>query len=576
MISPTLTTVRSIQNAMNLLTTYLQLTAYLYSPQPNLEDECKFDYLVVGAGSAGAVIANRLSEDAQRTVLLIEAGGNPPLETTLPSLVAYLKNSPIDWNFTSTDKVCTHHNCDFPALTQGKMLGGSSSLNYMNYIRGSPSDYDAWAALLNDECWTFSNVLPDFKKSERFLSFNSITSGARSFHGEDGYLGVTKAQRKEDAIYLKAFHELGHKIVSDVNGDSMLGFTEPMFTYDKTARQSTAYSFLSPIKDRSNLIVLRNALATRIIFDNNNVAIGVEVNTNNEKRIFYAQKEVIISAGVFNSPKLLMLSGIGPKTHLEQLGIKTISDLPVGDNLQDHAGTPVIISMENLKNPTTIPNPHDYPVSMTHGYVTLNKQSQIPDYQALNYVVNSEAFPMYCELTWDYKKSVCDQLNPQKADSPILFGVINLLHPKSRGKVSLKSTNPLDPPVIEAGMFCDKEDLENIVEYVEDYISVVNTTTFREAGAKIVYLNFQDCTHEHGSKDYWKYYASSMSYSYFDFVGTCSMGSVVDSRLRVIGVQNLRVADSSVIPIITSGNMNAPTIMIGEKAAQMIKEDNAN
>ncbi|XP_059047637.1 oxygen-dependent choline dehydrogenase-like [Achroia grisella] len=497
-----------------------------------VNDECKFDYLVVGAGSAGAVIANRLSEDAQRTVLLIEAG--------LPSLVAYLKNSPIDWNFTSTDKVCTHHNCDFPALTQGKMLGGSSSLNYMNYIRGSPSDYDAWAALLNDECWTFSNVLPDFKKSERFLSFNSITSEARSFHGADGYLGVTKAQRKEDAIYLKAFHELGHKIVSDVNGDSMLGFTEPMFTYDKTARQS------------------------------------VEVNTNNEKRIFYAQKEVIISAGAFNSPKLLMLSGIGPKIHLEQFGIKTISDLPVGDNLQDHAGTPVIISMENLKNPTTIPNPHDYPVSMTHGYVTLNKQSQIPDYQALNYVVNSEAFPMYCELTWDYKKSVCDQLNPQKADSPILFGVINLLHPKSRGKVSLKSTNPLDPPVIEAGMFCDKEDLENIVEYVEDYISVVNTTTFREAGAKIVYLNFQDCTHEHGSKDYWKYYASSMSYSYFDFVGTCSMGSVVDSRLRVIGVQNLRVADSSVIPIITSGNMNAPTIMIGEKAAQMIKEDNAN
>ncbi|XP_059056935.1 ecdysone oxidase-like [Achroia grisella] len=561
---------------MNLLQTYLQLTAYLFPPQPNLEDGCKFDYLVVGAGSAGSVIANRLSEDAQTRVLLIEAGGNPPLETMYPSLLAYHKNSPVDWNFTNTDRVCTYHNCEIPALIQGKMLGGSSSLNYLNYIRGSPCDYDSWAALLNDDSWTFNNVLPEFKKSERFLSFNYVTSEAGKFHGAHGNLGVTKVHREADILYLKAFQELGYELVSDVNGASMLGFTEPMLTNDKISRQSTAYSFLSPIKDRSNLVVLRNALATKIIFDNNNVATGVEVLVNNNKFTFYAEKEIIVSAGAFNSPKLLMLSGIGPKAHLDHLAIKTISDLPVGDNLQDHAGAPIIVTMKNLKYPTAIPNPHNFPVPYTVGFVSLNNKSQIPDYQALNYIANPEIFSTYCEFTWDYKKSVCDALNQGSPGTQTLFGVINILHPKSRGKVTLKSVNPLDHPVIETGLFSNTEDLENVVEYIEDYIRVVNTTIFREAGADIVYLNSPDCPHEHGSKDYWKHYASRMSYTYHDFVGTCSMGSVVDSRLRVIGVQNLRVADSSVIPIITSGNINAAAILIGEKAAKIIKENNNN
>ncbi|KAM3956931.1 ecdysone oxidase-like isoform 1-T2 [Aphomia sociella] len=561
-----------VVNAMEFLTAYLQLTAYLFPPQPNIRDGAEFDYLVVGGGTAGCVIANRLSEDPDKTVLLIEAGGNPPVAGLYPYLTQYLRGSSKDWNIIAEDENLKCHRYEFSSISQGKMLGGSSSFNYMSYVRGSPSDFDAWAKLVNDESWNYNNILPYFIKSERFENFSSINPETWRYHGSHGLMGVTKLDLESNKIYLKAFQELGYKAVSDINGHSTLGFTEPMTIIADDIRQSTAYSFISSAKDRKNLKVLRDATVTKILFDENSNAIGVKVATNNTNVSFYAKKEVIISAGPLNSPKLLMLSGIGPKNHLEEMGINVISDLPVGHNLQDHPIAIIIFSMGTIKYPTAAPDPHKFPMPMTFGFVSLNNKSQTPDYQAVNYVVNSITLQDYCGVSFTLKNEICDKLYEATLGSEILFGLVNLLQPKSRGKVSLRSTNPFDFPVVNLGRFSNSDDLDTIVEYIQDYVRVVNTTTFKEVGAKIINLNFSNCGYEYGTKDYWKCYTSCMSSSFFDYVGTCSMGSVVDSQLRVLGVQKLRVADSSIIPIITTGNMNAPTIMIAEKAASMIKD----
>ncbi|XP_031765765.2 ecdysone oxidase-like [Galleria mellonella] len=562
------------QNALHVLATTLHLTSYLYPEQALIHDGDVFDYIVVGAGTAGCVIANRLTEDPTSKVLLIEAGGDPPIESGLPGLMSYMKQSAEDWNYTSVYDGYSQQ-CHTPPVSdipRGKMLGGCSSMNYMYYVRGNPYDYDNWANITNDNTWSYNNVLPYFIKSERLQNSKIWNTPNAAFHGSEGYLGVTKQFEKRTNKYLQVFSELGYNVVLDTNGNYTLGFTEPLLTMVNGYRQSTAKTFLSPIKNRSNLHVLKNTLVTKINFDEDNNAVSIDAIKENKKKItIRANKEIIVSAGTINSPQLLMLSGIGPRKHLEDLGINVIADLPVGENLQNHISGISTYALE--KTPKRPKDPHKHPQPTVMGFATVDNLQTYPDYQSINLIVDSEDLLQSCAFTNGFKKEICNIFYKEAKGREVMISQTIVLHPKSRGRILLRNINPYVYPEIFTGYFSDASDLENLASYMERVNCVMTTNYFQEVNA--TFLIPPDCaSNEPGSKEFWRCYALCMAMPMNHYIGTCAMGSVVDGRLKVFGVQRLRVVDASVIPNMTSGNTNVPIIMIAEKAADFIKAGN--
>ncbi|KAJ8721068.1 hypothetical protein PYW08_006533 [Mythimna loreyi] len=567
--------VKTVQLGLSYLA-MLQFTAYLWPKQAIVEDGASFDYIVVGAGTAGSVIANRLTEDENVNVLLIEAGGDAPIEGVVPGCTLFAKRSRFDWNYTTENDEFTKkcHQKPYFEMTLGKMLGGTSSLNYMLYSRGHPTDYDNWADITKDPTWNWENVLPYFIKSERVEDADFIKSPDIVNHGINGLAGLTRDPHKYLKDMVKSFKEIGNDIINDPG--SSLGYSLA-FTYISSGRrQSSAISFLSPAKDRKNLHVLKNTLVTKVNFDENKNAVGVETILENDKTInIKASKEVIISAGVFNSAKLLLLSGIGPKADLESKNIDVITDLPVGKNLQDHTGVVILHAMEK-SDPEPF-NPNLMPGAPTMGFTALDKTQNFPDYETLTFSAHANGILYFCAFVYRLSYDICDNIYVGMMGRMGLFNEIVSLRPKSKGVVTLRSTNPMDPPVVTSGHLTDEADLDDLVKYVKDFVPIVNTTYFRSVGAEMIDPMSGGCSEfEKGSDEYWKCYTTCLFSGQSNYVGTCAMGSVVDSRLRVIGVQRLRVADASIMPVITKGNTMAPIIMIGEKVSDFIKEDSKN
>ncbi|MBW4669994.1 MAG: GMC family oxidoreductase N-terminal domain-containing protein [Cyanomargarita calcarea GSE-NOS-MK-12-04C] len=501
----------------------------------------QYDYVVIGAGSAGCVVANRLTEDPETTVLLLEAGGpDTKPEIHLPLDWTKLWGTEVDWAyFTEAEP---HLNGRKIYCARGKVLGGTSSINAMIYIRGNPHDYDRWQDLGNLG-WSYQDVLPYFKKSE------NQQRGASQFHGVDGLLNVTNplAPAVTSQKFVEAAIALGYEQNPDFNGAQQHGAGLYQLTIKDGKRQSTASAFLLPILNRPNLTVTTEALVTRLLFEGTRT-VGVEYQHNGIIHQVRVNQEIILCAGAFDSPKLLMLSGIGPAEHLRSLGIPVVVDLPgVGKNLQDHLSVPVA-------HQSTQPLELAPTSNIAEAGLFLHSESNLetaPDLQFFSGPV-LWAPPAYARSGSGFSSTVC------------------LNHPQSRGSVSLRSASPQDSPLIQMNYLQSESDLQKLVAGVKIIRQLSQTDAFDEFRGEEVAPGA-----DKKSDEALQAYVQEVCESIWHPVGTCKMGTdlfaVVDPQLRVRGVDGLRVVDASIMPIITTGNTNAPTIMIGEKAADLIK-----
>ncbi len=535
----------------------------------------EYDYIVVGAGSAGCVLANRLSADRANRVLLLEAGSRDTNYLfRLPMLMGKLMHSGIyNWKYhTEPEPNLAGRAVYWP---RGKVLGGSSTINGMIYVRGNPADYDGWEAL-GLPGWSYQDVLPYFKRSEGHVDRDD------AYHADQGELTVqrSRAQNPMYDAFIEAGQQAGYPFTDDFNGACQEGFGRYDFTIRNGKRCSAATAFLQPARRRKNLAIVTNALAHRVVFTGAR-AVGLTYQAGGKLVEARAAKEIILAAGVVNSPQLLLLSGIGDAEQLGRHGIPVVQHLPgVGNNVQDHVDCCLVYEFTqplSLYNDlrmdkvalgviqaslcgagfiTTFPYEAGSFMKSSAGLAT-------PDLQT-HFMPATEAS---ANLHWSLP-FVRKQEPGANHGCTIRVGPLN---PASRGSIALRSADPSDPPLIRANYLAHRRDLETTIAGVQLMREVVAQQAFagvrgRELAPGPAYQSDQQLAD-------WLVDAAMTT---LHPVGSCKMGNdaaaVVDAQLRVHGVQGLRVADASIMPAITRGNTNAPTIMIAEQASDMILE----
>jgi len=520
-----------------------------------------YDYIIVGAGSAGCVLAARLTEDPHVRVLLLEAGGaDKAKEIHIPAAFSKLYKTAVDWNYSTEPEPCLHNRRLY--WPRGKMLGGSSSMNAMIYVRGNRLDFDYWASIGN-EGWSFKDVLPYFKKSEM------QQRGESEYHGASGPLHVTdlRCVNPLTRAFLEAAAELGISRNADFNGEFQDGAGLYQVTQKDGSRHSAADAYLKPSLRRKNLTVVTNAHVSRVVLENHR-AVGVEYFHAAGTHVARASREVLLAGGSINSPQLLLLSGIGPADEISRVGIRAIHHLPgVGKNLQDHPMVSVgymCTKPVSMATAESIPNLIRYfllkrgplvsNVAEAGIFLRTREGLQIPNLQLLfgpAYYVNHGLSP---------RKDHCFGFGP------------TLITPESRGSISLKSSDPLDPPAIRANYLSTDADMLVIIEGVNLSRRLAHQKPLAQFRGDELHPGAGNQTDDEIAE-----FIRAEAQTLYHPVGTCKMGNdpmaVVDPRLRVHGIERLRVVDASVMPRIIAGNTNAPTIMIAEKAADMIRAD---
>ncbi len=531
-----------------------------------------FDYIVIGAGSAGCVIANRLSAEPRRSVLLIEAGGpdRHPL-VQLPMLMGKLMHSRIyNWQYkTEPEPGLNGRRIYWP---RGKVLGGSSTINGMIYVRGNRRDYDRWSQL-GLSGWSYSEILPYFRKSEGHVERRD------AFHGAEGSLTVCRARGKNPLfeLFVEAGRQAGHPVNDDFNGEEQEGFGRYDFTIRDGKRCSASKAFLHPILDRPNLAIATHALTQRIVVEGGR-AVAVEYTQGGRSLRARADREIILSAGAVNSPQILMLSGVGDADELAAHGIKLACHLPgVGKNLQDHVDVCLVYQVvkpitlySDLRVDRLVPALlrgflFGEGVATTFPYeggafLKSRPGLESPDIQAHFMPALEKTANLHWPKLFD-KARVEDNHGVTIRVGP--------LNPESRGAIMLRSAKAEDPPRIFANYLGTEFDKQTTIAGVRMLRDVMAQKAF--AGVLGKELAPGPALRTDSDLRHWLKGASGTT---LHPVGTCKMGhdpmAVVDEKLKVRGLEGLRVADASIMPIISSGNTNAPTIMIGEKAADMV------
>ncbi|XP_045506928.1 glucose dehydrogenase [FAD, quinone]-like [Colias croceus] len=552
------------------------------------EDEEHYDFIVVGGGSAGCVVATRLSEFPDWKVLLLEAGPEQPDITLIPGLHNSLIGSNVDWGYSTepNGKSCLAYGgrCSWP---RGKMMGGSGSINSMSYIRGNRLDYDRWAALGN-KGWSYEEVLPFFKKHEDNLEIEELDRKYHDIYGEQPIQRFTYIDNIARMI-TESHIERGLPL-TDYNGAHQEGTNQAQAFARNGVRWSANTAFIQPVRyNRDNLVVKVNSEVKKVLIENGE-AVGVIYERNNKKYTAYAKKEVILSAGSINSPQLLMWSGIGPREHLKSLNIPVIIDLPVGENLHDHVtyngllvalpnGTATTVNADelfyNVKNFFDM-SPHERPLSgngPTNSIAFLKSKHGLaaPDVQ-----YQADHTSSWREFIKDPAAYIEVAILPASFYDGIVLRVMNIA-PKSRGRLLLNPNDPYGHPLLYPNYFDDETDFLPLLRGTRFALSLEDTHAFRSKGAYFVRTPLPYCEDfEWGTDDYllcvMKYYTSGTYHP----VGTCKMGpedddtAVVDPELRVYGIDRLRVIDGSIMPVVTLGNTNAPCMMIGERGADFI------
>ncbi|XP_062565673.1 glucose dehydrogenase [FAD, quinone]-like [Armigeres subalbatus] len=558
----------------------------------------EYDFIVIGAGSGGSVMANRLSENPSWNVLLLEVGKEENFLVNVPLTAGLTTATKFSWGYRSApmQNACKGLEKGVCYWPKGRGLGGTSLINFLLYGRGHERDYDEWEQNGNYG-WSYKDVVKYFEKAE-------IIKGREN--NSQGYVHIGQSSFETPMLrrFIEAGKSLGYNEI-DPKASIQLGFYKALATMNNGERCSASRAYLRPVAGRPNLHISMKSWATKILIDSQTkAAYAVEFTKDKKRYQIKATKEVILSAGAIGSPQLLMLSGVGPKEHLESLGIPVIQDLKVGYNLQDHAtlsglvftvNKPVTIREQDMRQPEHILNyifnrqgPFTVPGGAEGIAFVKTKDSDLPaDYPDMELVLGTGAlnndesgslrhtFGMTEEF---YRKTF------ESARGRHAFGIAPvLMRPRSRGRLYLKSTNPYRWPQMEGRFFDHPKDMSTMIEGIKLAVRIGEAKSFAPYGAKLLEAPFFGCEKEEFRSDaYWKCCLQQVGASIQHQSGTCKMGpssdpeAVVNPELQVYGIQNLRVVDASIMPFLPAAHTNGVVYMIGEKAADMVKKAWAN
>ena len=581
---------------------YSQLT------QPPMD----YDYIVVGAGTAGCVVAARLSEDPNATVLLLEAGGpDTKKEIHVPLAYGTLQRSEVDWKYSTVPQkdTCLALDGQRSRWPRGKVMGGTGAINAMTYTRGNRDDYDEWAEVFGADGWSYRDVLPYFKKSEDYRA----EGGDGGYHGVGGPMAVEKGklQLPIAKAFVEAGRDLGYEPV-DYNGESQVGFSDSQFLIANGVRVTSASAFLHPVRHRTNLFVVPGKAVRNLHFEADDTVGGVYVVDAHQYKysspvLVRARREVVLSAGAIDSPRILMQSGIGPGEHLREVGIETRRDLPVGKNLQDHPMVPLsfFIPSAKLSDGIALSKPYVESFSSLFQYLVygggplalgpnpaqafihsgVNPQDKRPDLQLILGTGMGEPLKVMLEdigITMKSMQQIYGGVLELFLQEVPMTGFVILplvLRPKSVGDIKLNTRIPLEEPFINPNYLAHPHDIEVLLKGVRLTQKLLNSSALQAFGELAPIFKDAKSPHRYDTDDFWRWFIRQLTMTCYHPVGTCRMGgasdpsAVVDPRLRVRGYRNLRVVDASVMPTLPSGNTNAPTVMIAERASDMIRQD---